>query len=147
MKIQASPSVLYLPELLQQPAQVFVVSLGAGGAGSTVLQLHLQLQQAAHVVRFLAGRLLQQRLLVGLSILCDLTLGGVGLAERLEEMERKELVMQMSLRHERNKHLLRTSDMSISINVKCSYSQTCRGVTLCFRSKIGCHIYQLYGQK
>lgn len=78
-------AVLYLPQLLQQRAQVFVIGLSVGRGGPTVLQLRLELQEAAHVVGLLGGRLLQQRLLVGLPIFCHLTLGGVCLAKCLEQ--------------------------------------------------------------
>lgn len=81
-------AVLYLPQLLQQRAQVFVVGLSVGGGGPAVLQLRLELQEAAHVVGLLGGRLLQQRLLVGLPIFCHLTLSGVCLAKCLEQGRR-----------------------------------------------------------
>lgn len=48
-------AVLYLPELLQQGAQMLVVSLGVGGGGPTVLQFRLQLKESAHVVGLLGG--------------------------------------------------------------------------------------------
>ena len=88
------PRPPYLSCLLQKPPQVLAVGLGAAGAGAAVLQLGLQLQQAAHVVGLLGGRLLQQRGLVALPVLRHLALGGVGLAERLrmQRGERGELV-------------------------------------------------------
>lgn len=83
--------ILYLPQLLQHCAQVFIVSLSIRGGGPAVLQLWLELQEAAHVVGLLGGRLLQQCLLVRFSIFCHLALGGVGLAKCLEQDRRGKI--------------------------------------------------------
>lgn len=89
--------VLYLPQLLQHCAQVFIVGQSIGGSGTAVLQLRLELQEAAHVVGLLGSRLLQQRLLIGLPIFCHLALGGVSLAECLEQDKRGKVE---SFRHD-----------------------------------------------
>lgn len=80
-------SAQYLSDILQQRAQVLVVRLGVGGRGPAVLQLCLELQEAAHVVGLLLGWLLQQRLLIGFSILSYFTLGGVSLSKGLRRNE------------------------------------------------------------
>lgn len=80
--------VPYLPELLHQAAQVLAVSLCTGGSHSTVIQFQLELQETTPKVGLLGGRLLQQCLLIVLPVLCDLTLGGVCLAECLEQDRR-----------------------------------------------------------
>lgn len=48
-------TVLYLPQLLQQAADMLIVGLGAGGSRTASLQLRLEFQEAAHVVGLLIG--------------------------------------------------------------------------------------------
>lgn len=80
----------HLPQLLHERVEPLILGLGGGRHRAAQRHLRLQLQQAAHVVGLLAGRLLQQRLLIGLPVLCHLALVGVGLAERLGGTERKQ---------------------------------------------------------
>lgn len=64
---------------------MLVVSQSVGGGSPAVLQLRLQLQEATPVIGLPGGTLLQQSLLIGLSIFCHLPLDGVGLAKSLEQ--------------------------------------------------------------
>lgn len=93
--------VLYLPQLLQNWAQMFIVCLSTGGGGPEVLQFWLELQEATHVVGLLGGTLLQQCLLVRLPVFCHLALGGVGLAKCLVQERRGKV---KSSRHDREMH-------------------------------------------
>lgn len=80
----------HLFQLLHERREPLVLGLGVGRQRAAECRLGLQLQQAAHVVGLLAGRLLQQRLLVALPILSHLALGGVGLTERLSCKKEKK---------------------------------------------------------
>lgn len=63
---------------------MLVIRRGGGGRGPAELQLRLQVQETSPVVGLPGGALLQEALLVHLPIFCHLTLGGVGLAKRLQ---------------------------------------------------------------
>lgn len=80
----------HLSQLLCERSEPLILGLGVGRQRAAERGLSLQLQQAAHVVGLLAGRLLQQRLLIALPILGHLALGGVGLAECLSHTTTSE---------------------------------------------------------